>query len=54
VEAQECLDRAREATAAGDISGAIALLRRALALAPRDAEISAELGALAFRDRIVT
>jgi hypothetical protein len=53
-EAQECLDRAREATAAGDISGAIALLRRALALAPRDAEISAELGVLAFRDRIVT
>jgi hypothetical protein len=52
-EAQECLDQARAAAAAGEIGGAIALLRRALALAPRDAEISAELGALAFRDRIV-
>jgi hypothetical protein len=52
-EAQECLDRARAAVAAGEIGGAIALLRRGLALSPRDAEISAELGVLAFRDRTV-
>jgi Flp pilus assembly protein TadD len=35
----------------GQISGAIALLRRALGLSPRDPEISALLTQLAFRDR---
>jgi hypothetical protein len=37
--------------AAGEINGAIALLRRALVLAPGDAEIAAMLGKLAFKDR---
>ncbi len=50
-EAQAILDEAQSTLAAGDISGAIALLRRALALSPRDSEISALLGQLAFRDR---
>lgn len=49
-EAQECLDRAREETAAGRLNGALALLRRALALAPGDPEIAGELGKLAFKD----
>jgi hypothetical protein len=49
--AQECFDRAQAAVAAGEINGAIALLRRALVLAPGDAEIAAMLGKLAFKDR---
>ena len=52
-EAQECLDRAVSAASTGEIAGAIALLRRGLALSPRDPVISAHLGALAFRDRTV-
>jgi hypothetical protein len=52
-EAQECYDLAVSAVALGEISTAIGLLRRALRLAPRDAEISALLGQLAFRDRQV-
>ena len=50
-EAQECLDRARAATAEGNLHTAISLLRRALQLAPRDAEIAEALGKLAFRGR---
>jgi hypothetical protein len=50
-EAQACFDRAVGAVSSGEISGAIALLRRALALSPRDPEISALLTQLAFRDR---
>jgi hypothetical protein len=50
-EAQGCFDRARAEIAAGRVAGALALLRRALALAPGDREIAAELGTLAFKDR---
>lgn len=50
-EAQVCLDRARAEEAAGRLDVALALLRRALALAPGDAEIAAATGELAFRDR---
>lgn len=50
-DAQECFDRAREEIAAGRVNGALALLRRALALAPGDPEIAGALGALAFRGR---
>ena len=52
-EAQECYDLAVSAVALGEISTAIGLLRRGLQLAPRDPEISALLGQLAFRDRRV-
>jgi Flp pilus assembly protein TadD len=51
-EAQLCFDRAVAAVSSGQVSGAIALLRRALALSPRDPEISALLAQLAFRDRM--
>jgi hypothetical protein len=50
-EAQECFDLAVSAVSMGEISTAIGLLRRALQLSPRDPEISALLGKLAFRDR---
>jgi hypothetical protein len=50
-EAQGCFDLARAEIAAGRVAGALALLRRALALAPGDREIAAELGKLAFKDR---
>ena len=50
-EAQVLFDRARTEFAAGNLNGAIALLRRALALAPGDAEVAQVLGNLAFRDR---
>jgi hypothetical protein len=50
-EAQECLDRALAASAEGHLHTAISLLRRALQLAPRDAEIAEALGKLAFRGR---
>jgi hypothetical protein len=49
--AQACLDQARAAAGAARIDQAVALLRRALALAPRDAEIARLLGQLAFKDR---
>jgi hypothetical protein len=52
-EAQECLDLAVSAVSLGEISTAIGLLRRGLQLSPRDPEISALLGQLAFRDRQV-
>ena len=52
-EAQECFDLAVSAVSMGEISTAIGLLRRALQLSPRDPEISALLGQLAFRDRQV-
>jgi len=50
-EAQAVLDRARTEVQAGNVTAAIALLRRALAYAPGDAEIAGALGALAFKDR---
>jgi PilZ domain-containing protein len=50
--AQMLLEEARDAAAAGRIHDqAIPLLRRALAVAPRDPEIAAMLGELAFKDR---
>lgn len=49
--AQECFDRARAAVGSGDLHTAIALLRRAIQLSPRDTEIAAMLGHLAFRGR---
>jgi hypothetical protein len=52
-EAQECFDLAVSAVSMGEISTAIGLLRRGLQLSPRDPEISALLGQLAFRDRKV-
>ena len=52
-EAQECLNLAVSAVSMGEISTAIGLLRRGLQLSPRDPEISALLGQLAFRDRQV-
>ncbi len=51
--AQECLDQARAAVASNDLGTAIALLRRALNLAPGDAEIASLLGQVAFKDRRV-
>jgi len=51
-EAQVCLDRARELEASGQVHGAIGLLRRALELAPHDAEVAKLLGTLAFRGRV--
>ena len=51
LEAQECFDLAVSAVSMGEISTAIGLLRRGLQLSPRDPEISALLGKLAFRDR---
>lgn len=50
-EAQQCLDLARAEIGAGHLNGALALLRRALALAPGDPEIAGALGQLAFKDR---
>jgi hypothetical protein len=52
-EAQECFELAVSAVSMGEISTAIGLLRRGLQLSPRDPEISALLGQLAFRDRQV-
>ena len=51
-QAQERLDAARVNAGAGRVHEAIALLREALTLAPRDAEISQMLGSLAFKDRL--
>ena len=50
-EAQECFDLAVSAVSMGEIATAIGLLRRGLQLSPRDPEISALIGKLAFRDR---
>jgi hypothetical protein len=50
-EAQAAFDRALAELQAGSVNGALALLRRALALAPGDPEIAAALGKLAFKDR---
>jgi hypothetical protein len=50
-EAQAALDRARSELEHGNVSGATSLLRRALALAPGDAEIADAIGRLALRDR---
>jgi hypothetical protein len=50
-EAQTCFERAVAAVSSGEVSAAIALLRRALALSPRDPEVAALLTQLAFRDR---
>jgi hypothetical protein len=49
-EAQASFDRARSEFLAGNVGGAIALLRSALALAPGDPEIADILGRLAFED----
>jgi hypothetical protein len=50
-EAQALYDRALEEIDAGSVNGAIALLRKALSLAPGDPDIAAALGKLAFKDR---
>ena len=50
-EAQARLEQARAAVGTARIDQAVVLLREALALAPRDAEISTLLGELAFKDR---
>ncbi len=50
-EAQAAYDRARAEIEAGNASGALALLRRALHLCPGDPEIGEALGKLAFKDR---
>ncbi len=50
-EAQAVFERGLAEIQAGRVSGAIALLRRALALAPGDPDIAAALGQLAFKDR---
>ncbi len=52
-EAQALFDEGQRRLVAGDIHAAISFLRRALALSPRDGEISALLGQLAFRNRPV-
>ncbi len=50
-EAQALFERALGEIRAGQVNGAIALLRQALAQAPGDPEIAATLGKLAFGDR---
>ncbi len=50
-EAQECFDRARAEFGAGRHSAALALLRRALALAPGDPEIAGAIAAAMFQGR---
>jgi len=52
-EAQEYFDQAKAAVEANDVQAAIALLRRALTLAPGDPEIATLLGQMAFKDRQV-
>lgn len=51
-EAQALFERARAEMAAGSVHGAIALLRKALALSPGNPEVAAALGKLAFKDRM--
>ena len=50
-EAQALLDEAVATARSGSTSQAVALLRRALSLAPRDPQIAALLGQLAFKGR---
>ncbi len=50
-QAQQHFEHALASAAGGDLHGAIQLLRQALALSPRDPEISQALGQLAFKDR---
>jgi hypothetical protein len=50
-EAQALFEAAQRQIAAGGVSAAIVLLRRALSLSHGDPEISALLGRLAFKDR---
>ena len=50
---QERLDLARHEAEQGNVAEAVAILRSALQLAPRDAEIAEMLGRLAFKDRVV-
>lgn len=50
-EAQECLERALAEAGRGQTAAAVALLRRALALAPGDPEIADALGHVAFTGR---
>lgn len=49
-EAQLCFDRAVTAISAGETSAGVALLRRALALSPRDPEVAALLGQVSLKD----
>jgi Flp pilus assembly protein TadD len=51
-EAQAAFERALAQAESGDVSGAVSLLRRALALSPGDPEIAEALGKLAFKDRL--
>jgi hypothetical protein len=51
-EAQELYERALRDIQAGNVNGALALLRQAITLAPGDAQIAEALGRLAFKDRI--
>ncbi len=51
-EAQEAYDRAVAELTAGNVNGALALLRRALSLSPGDPEIAQAIGRLAFKDRM--
>ncbi len=51
-EAQKLFEEALGEIRAQNVNGAIALLRRALALSPGDPEIASELGKLAFKDRL--
>jgi predicted Zn-dependent protease len=51
-QAQALFDRALVDIEAGNVKGAITLLRQAIALAPGDAQIAEALGKLAFKDRI--
>ena len=51
-EAQSLYERALAEIGAGNVTGAIASLRRALAQAPGDSDIAAALGRLAFKDRL--
>ncbi len=50
-QAQQHYQNALASAAHGDVQGALRLLRQALALSPKDAEIAQALGQLAFRDR---
>lgn len=50
-QAQQQYEHALACAAAGDLQGALRLMRQALELSPGDAEIAQALGQLAFRDR---
>jgi PilZ domain len=51
-EAQALYDRALAEMGNGSVNGAMALLRKALTIAPGDPEISEALGKLAYKDRL--